>query len=103
MTRIIHAIASWCQTTAGFLAINLSWLLWIAAGVLVGFNDTFMLYLTLFLSVLAIVLTTSILVTQREENEEAKRKDEAMHAKLDALLVHLPDAPSEMAGIEKGV
>ena len=56
--------------------------------------------LTAALSILAITLTQMVLNTQYEREADAHRRDVAMHAKLDELLVHLKGARNEMAGIE---
>ena len=57
--------------------------------------------LTAALSILAISLTQMVLNRQNERETEAHRRDVAMHAKLDELLVATGDARNEMAGIEE--
>jgi len=57
--------------------------------------------LTAVLSVLAISLTQMVLNRQNEREAEAHRRDVAMHAKLDELVIASQQARNEMAGIEE--
>ena len=56
--------------------------------------------LTAALSIIAITLTQMVLNRQNEREADAHRRDVAMHAKLDELLVASKRARSEVAGIE---
>jgi low affinity Fe/Cu permease len=56
--------------------------------------------LTAALSIIAITLTQMVLNRQNEREADAHRRDVAMHAKLDELLVSMKGARNEMAGIE---
>ena len=57
--------------------------------------------LTAALSILAITLTQMVLNRQNEREAEAHRRDVAMHAKLDELIISVRHAHNEMAGIEE--
>jgi low affinity Fe/Cu permease len=57
--------------------------------------------LTAALSILAITLTQMVLNRQNEREAEAHRRDVAMHAKLDELIIAVRRANNEMAGIEE--
>ena len=57
--------------------------------------------LTAALSILAISLTQMVLNRQNEREREAHRRDVAMHAKLDELVIATKRARDEMAGIEE--
>ena len=57
--------------------------------------------LTAALSILAITLTQMVLNSQKERECEDRRRDIAMHAKLDELLIAMKGPRSEMAGIEE--
>lgn len=57
--------------------------------------------LTAALSILAITLTQMVLNGQYDREAEAHRRDVAMHAKLDELLISMKGARNEMAGIEE--
>ena len=57
--------------------------------------------LTAALSILAISLTQMVLNRQNEREREAHRRDVAMHAKLDELVIATRRARDEMAGIEE--
>jgi low affinity Fe/Cu permease len=57
--------------------------------------------LTAALSILAITLTQMVLNRQNEREADARRRDIAMHAKLDELLIAMKGARDEMAGIEE--
>ena len=56
--------------------------------------------LTAALSILAITLTQMVLNRQNDREEEDHRRDVAMHAKIDELLIAMKGARNEMAGIE---
>jgi len=57
--------------------------------------------LTAALSIIAISLTQMVLNRQNEREREAHRRDVAMHAKLDELVLASRRARDEMAGIEE--
>lgn len=57
--------------------------------------------LTAALSILAISLTQMVLNRQNVREAEAHRRDVAMHAKLDELVIASRHARDEMAGIEE--
>jgi low affinity Fe/Cu permease len=57
--------------------------------------------LTAALSILAISLSQMVLNRQNEREIEAHRRDVAMHAKLDELIIAVRRAHNEMAGIEE--
>jgi len=56
--------------------------------------------LTAGLSIMAITLSQMVLNRQNEREAEARRRDIAMHAKLDELIFAGRRAHNEMAGIE---
>src|SRR5688500_20159291 len=56
-------------------------------------------WLTAGLSILAITLTQMVLNRQHEREKEAHRRDVALHAKLDELLIASKRARDELAGI----
>jgi low affinity Fe/Cu permease len=56
--------------------------------------------LTVALSILAITLTQMVLNTQYAREAEAARRDIALHAKLDELIIASKEARNEIAGVE---
>jgi low affinity Fe/Cu permease len=58
-------------------------------------------WLTAALSILAITLTQMVLNRQNEREKDAHRRDVALHAKLDELLIASRRARDEIAGIEE--
>ena len=56
--------------------------------------------LTAALSIIAITLTQMVLNQQKSRSIDAHRRDVALHAKLDELLLASRNARDEMAGIE---
>jgi len=56
--------------------------------------------LTASLSILAITLTQMVLNKQNERENDAHRRDVAMHAKIDELVIASARARDEIAGIE---
>jgi|SRR5215217_4951612 len=67
--------------------------LWYAAGLDVGI-------LTAILSILAITLSQMVLNRQAVRETEADRRDLALHAKLDELVLATREARDEIAGVE---
>ena len=59
------------------------------------------LAMTLFLSILALAITSAILFVGEQRETHASRRDEAMHAKLDSLLRGVKDADDRLAGSER--
>lgn len=57
--------------------------------------------LTAALSILAITLTQMVLNRQNQREADAHRRDVALHAKLDELIIAKRGARDEMAGIEE--
>ena len=71
----------------------------IASGVLAAAVRTEMA-LTLFLSILALAITSAILFVGESRETVARERDDAMHAKLDSLLRGVADADDRLAGSE---
>ena len=57
--------------------------------------------LTAALSILAITLTQMVLNSQYAREAEASRRDIALHAKLDELIIASKEARNEIAGVEE--
>lgn len=96
--RIGCAISSWVSDVAanplaqiGVIAVCA---IWFALGLETD-------VLTAVLSILAITLTQMVLNRQNEREADAHRRDVAMHAKLDELVITSKQARNEMAGIEE--
>jgi len=91
MSAVASGIAGHPFAQAGILLLCAAWLA-------LGHNvDT----LTLALSILAITLTQMVLNMQKSREAEAHRRDMALHAKLDELIVSMKGARDELAGIEE--
>ncbi len=95
--RISCDISAWVSDVAanpfaqlGVIVICVSWF---AIGLDTG-------VLTAVLSIMAISLTQMVLSRQNEREAQAHRRDVAMHAKLDELVLASRLARDEMAGIE---
>ena len=96
--RIGCDISAWVADVAanplaqlGVIAICVAWFA-------LGLNTN---VLTAVLSILAISLTQMVLSRQNEREIDAHRRDVAMHAKLDELVIASKQARDEMAGIEE--
>ncbi len=76
MSRYINAFAEFLSRNAGFIAVNATWI--VGLGILFVSFDL-MNALTLYLSVLAIVIGSAVLVAQR-------RSEIAIQLKLDTLI-----------------
>jgi low affinity Fe/Cu permease len=57
--------------------------------------------LTAFLSILAITLTQMVLNHQNEREADTHRRDVAMHAKLDELVIAMKGARNEFVAVEE--
>ena len=77
-------------TQLGFIILCIAWF--------VSGLDTNLL--TAALSIMAITLTQMVLNRQNEREAEAHRRDVAMHAKLDELIIAGRRAHNDLAGIE---
>lgn len=93
-------VSAWVSDVAAHpyaqLALVIICIVWFALGLETGL-------LTAALSILAITLTQMVLNRQNQREAEAHRRDVAMHAKLDELLVASRRARNEMAGIEEAL
>jgi low affinity Fe/Cu permease len=90
MSELVSNIAAHPFVQFGFVAFCIAWF---ALGL-----DTNLL--TAALSIIAITLTQMVLNRQNEREAEAHRRDVAMHAKLDELIIAGRRARNDMAGIE---
>ena len=96
--RIGCEISSWVSDVAASplaqLGVVVICVAWFALGLRADI-------LTAVLSILAISLTQMVLNRQNEREADAHRRDVAMHAKLDELVIASKQARNEMAGIEE--
>lgn len=91
-------ISEWVSNLAAHPFAQLAVILFCLGWFLIGLRADL---LTAALSILAITLSQMVLNRQNEREAEAHRRDVAMHAKLDELLVASRRARNEMAGIEE--
>jgi low affinity Fe/Cu permease len=96
--RIGCLVSSWVADIAATPVAQILVILVCALWFAFGFADAL---LTAVLSILAITLTQMVLNQQKAREAEAHRRDVAMHAKLDELLIAMKGARDEMAGIEE--
>ncbi len=92
MTRILRRIAAFMQTTAGFGMTQLLWLVPLVGGIFF-WSATYLLVFTLFLSVFAIVMSSTILVA-------GARDIETMKVQLAELILAIPTARDELAHLD---
>lgn len=97
LVRIGDAFSGRMSTLFAHPYMQIAVIICCAAWFLLGFQTDL---LTATLSILAITLTQMVLNGQFEREAEARRRDVAMHAKLDELLIAMKGARDEMAGIE---
>ena len=96
--RIGCHVSSWVSDIAANPIAQLGVVVICVAWFAAGLNTN---VLTAVLSILAISLTQMVLNRQNEREAEAHRRDVAMHAKLDELVLASHRARDEMAGIEE--
>lgn len=95
--RVGRRVSAWVSNFAAEPLVQVGTLLFCAMWFLLGLPTDI---LTAALSILAITLTQMVLSRQNEREAEAHRRDVAMHAKLDELIIAVRLAHNEMAGIE---
>jgi len=97
LERIGCQISAWMSDISAHpfaqIAVVLICVTWFALGLATD-------VLTAVLSILAISLTQMVLNRQNEREMEAHRRDVAMHAKLDELVLATKHARNKLAGIE---
>ena len=91
-------ISAWVSDVFAHPMVQLGFILLCVAWFLSGLSTDL---LTATLSIMAITLTQMVLNRQNEREAEAHRRDVAMHAKLDELIIAVKHAHNEMAGIEE--
>lgn len=93
-----NRISEWVSDVAAHPMVQIGFIIFCIAWFVVGLPTEL---LTAALSILAITLTQMVLNRQNERECDAHRRDVAMHAKLDELLIAKRGARNEMAGIEE--
>lgn len=97
LVQVGDRISEWVSNLFAHPYMQVGVILLCLAWFLVGFRaDT----LTAALSILAITLTQMVLNRQNDREAEDRKRDVAMHAKLDELIHAKRGARDEMAGIE---
>jgi low affinity Fe/Cu permease len=91
-------VSGWMSDLAATPGAQIAIILICGAWFVVGFATDL---LTAILSIMAITLTQMVLNRQGEREADAHRRDVAMHAKLDELVIAMGGARNEMAGIEE--
>ena len=98
LDRIGGLVSSWVSDLAAAPLAQIAVIIVCTAWFLLGYRADI---LTAILSILAITLTQMVLNRQNEREGDDHRRDVAMHAKLDELLIAMKGARDEMAGIEE--
>jgi low affinity Fe/Cu permease len=91
---ISETVADFSAHPFAQLGLFLVCALWYYAGFGLGI-------LTAILSVLAITLSQMVLNRQATRERDAHRRDRALHAKLDELIIATREARDEIAGVEE--
>ena len=92
--KVSASIADFAANPLAQIGLLVSCLVWFVAGLPTEI-------LTAALSILAITLTQMVLNKQNEREVDAHRRDIALHAKLDELVLATSRARDELAGIEE--
>ena len=96
--RIGCHVSAWVSDLSAHPYAQLAFILICIAWFLSGLSTNL---LTAALSIMAITLSQMVLNRQNEREAEAHRRDVAMHAKLDELIIAGRRAHNDMAGIEE--
>jgi len=91
-------ISEWVSNVAAHPFVQIGFVIFCVGWFALGLETSL---LTAAVSILAITLTQMVLNRQNEREAEAHRRDVAMHAKLDELIIAVRRAHNEMAGIEE--
>lgn len=91
-------VSAWVSDVFAHPVVQLGFILLCVAWFVSGLSTDL---LTAALSIMAITLTQMVLNRQNEREAEAHRRDIAMHAKLDELIIAVTHAHNELAGIEE--
>ena len=98
MKAMVHRLSNWVADAASSLwafpfalAIVLTWLV---SGPIVGYSDSWMLWINTFTTIVTFLIGFVILFTQR-------RNDRALHLKLDEIIRATTDARNELMRAEK--
>ena len=98
LVQIGDQISEWVSNVFAHAYMQVAVIVFCVAWFIVGFHaDT----LTAALSILAITLTQMVLNRQNDREAEDRKRDIAMHAKLDELVHAIKGARNEMVGIEE--
>lgn len=92
--RIAHTIATVAASSATQLAFLLLYVLWFT-------RHWDLNWLMTILAIISLTLTQMVLKRQLAIESENRRRDIALHAKLDELIVAQGGARDELAGIEE--
>jgi low affinity Fe/Cu permease len=98
LVQVGDRISEWVSNLFAHPYMQVGVILFCAGWFLVGFHAE---TLTAALSILAITLTQMVLNRQNDREAEDRKRDIAMHAKLDELIHAKHGARDEMAGIEE--
>ena len=98
LVQIGDHISEWVSNVFAHPYMQVAVILFCVGWFAVGFHAE---TLTAALSILAITLTQMVLNRQNDREAEDRRRDIAMHAKLDELIHAKRGARDEMAGIEE--
>lgn len=98
LERIGCQVSSWVSDIAAHPFTQIGVILFCALWWTIGLPTDI---LTAGLSILAITLTQMVLNRQNEREADAHKRDVAMHAKLDELVIATSQARNKMAGIEE--
>jgi len=91
-------VSDWVADVAGHPFAQVGFILVCLAWFVVGWNVNI---LTAALSILAITLTQMVLSSQKERGIDARRRDVAMHAKLDELIAASIKARNDFVAVEE--
>jgi low affinity Fe/Cu permease len=98
----IHRFGCWLSARVADVAAHpyaqTGFILFCVAWFAIGWGEN---ALTAALSVLAITLTQMVLNQQAVRETDAHRRDVALHAKLDELILASKEARDEIAGVEE--
>jgi len=96
--EIGHRVSKWVANAAAHPLVQLGFIIFCIAWLALGLPTNL---LTAILSILAITLTQMVLNRQYEREIEDRRRDTALHAKIDELVAASREEREEIARMEE--
>lgn len=100
MSRLVHRIVDAASSLHAVVFAGLIIVVWAASGPVFHFSNLWQLAINTGTTIITFLVGFAILYTSKVEADEAKRRDKALHAKIDALIESISKADNRLVGLE---